>query len=215
MIYPEFILPDGFKQRVGTIYCIGRNYRNHAKEMMAEIPRHPVVFSKGSAAFTQEKVIRLPKGQLVHHELEIVVIIGKSGAEIPEPEAWNYVSGLALGLDLTLREMQAGFKSKGLPWFRSKSFNQSAVITDVQNPDKFRWEQSFWLEINGVRVQEGQSEDMIFSIPQLITDISEFQTLYPGDLIFTGTPEGVGPLHPDTDLVLGLGKNILGRFTTR
>ncbi len=212
---PELLGPDGQSYRVGTIYCIGRNYRNHAREMGASVPEHPVIFSKAASAFTQGPILQLPSQGVVHHELEVVVLIGKAGVDIPESEGWDYVSGLALGLDLTLRDLQSEFKSKRLPWFRSKSFHQSAVVTLFHNPDLKRWEAPFWLEANHHQVQQGRLNEMIFSIPRLIAEISSFSTFYPGDMIYTGTPEGVGPLKPGQELTLGLGNETLGRFTTR
>lgn len=212
---PEVHGPQGRKYRVGILYCIGRNYRKHAQEMDAPVPEHPIVFSKSASAFTTGPDLHLPEGATVHHELEIVALMGKPGRNIPASSAWESVAGLALGLDLTLRDLQAEFKSQGLPWFRSKSFHQSAVLTSVLFPDDPRWEQPFWLEIDNQRVQEGKMEDMLFSIPELIADISEFSAFFPGDMIYTGTPEGVGPLKVGQELRIGIGKDELGRYWIR
>jgi len=183
--------------------------------MDAPVPEHPIVFSKSPAALTQGPDIYLPPEVNVHHELEIVVLIGKPGRNISVTAAEGVIAGLGLGLDLTLRDLQSEFKAKGLPWFRSKSFHQSAVLTSILPANDPRWKENYWLEIDGKRVQEGRMHDMIFPVTELISDISQFSAFFPGDLIYTGTPEGVGPLRVGQELRIGIGKDELGRYWIR
>lgn len=198
-------LASGRQIPVKNIYCVGRNYRAHAKEMDSPEPEEPIFFQKALTALSTDPVIRLPQDRTVHYELEVVVLMGKNGEQIPMKRVMDHVSGLALGLDLTDRSLQSRFKSFGLPWFLSKSFKGSAVVAgDFTEPDNPAWSKPFWLDIDGQRRQEGRLEDMIFPIPNLVTYLSNRIPLLEGDLIYTGTPEGVGELTRGNRLVLGL-----------
>jgi acylpyruvate hydrolase len=181
------------------IICIGRNYADHAKEMNAEVPTVPVFFMKPDTAL-------LKNGQDfyypdftsdLHYECELVYRINKAGKNIQAKFAHKYYSEMTLGIDFTARDLQQECKSKGLPWEISKSFENSAPISDVfQQTDCINPKEiSFELRKNGDVVQQGHSQDMIFSIDEIIAYISRFMTLKTGDLIYTGTPQGVGPVR--------------------
>jgi len=180
------------------IFCIGRNYAEHAQEMDAPKPAEPVVFMKPATSLVAEgQPLVLPKGQgSVHHEMELVVAIGKRGADIPLQAALEYVAGVTLGIDLTLRDVQSRLKQSGQPWELSKSFDGSAAIgkfiawsaqSDIQNIDMF-------CSVNGTLRQQGNTRDMLFPVAKIIAFLSRHWRLLPGDLIYTGTPAGVGPL---------------------
>lgn len=181
---------------VGKIVCLGRNYAAHAKEMNAETPEAPVLFLKPSTAIVHdgERVVVPSFSSDVHHEVEMVVVIGKGGRKIPKHQALEHVGGYAVGLDMTLRDVQAEAKRKGLPWSVAKGFDTSAPISDVTerefvpNPHTL----DITLKVNGIVRQHSNTRNMIFSIEEMIAYISSVFTLEVGDLIFTGTPEGVG-----------------------
>lgn len=181
---------------VGKIVCLGRNYAAHAKEMNAETPEAPVLFLKPSTAIVHDgSSVVIPRfSSELHHEVEMVVVVGKSGTRIPKHEAMEYVYGYAVGLDMTLRDVQSEAKKKGLPWSVAKGFDTSAPLSDavekkhVANPHNL----DITLKVNGVVRQHSNTRNMIFSIEEMIAYISSIFTLEVGDLIFTGTPEGVG-----------------------
>lgn len=182
---------------VEKIFCIGRNYAKHAKELGNAVPEKPVVFMKSKNALLAEgKTIPFPAhGNEMHHEAELVILIGKDGKNIPENEAAGYVAGYGVGLDLTLRDVQSNQKSKGLPWEIAKAFDGSAPLGSfVQKVDDER-NISIKCFVNNELRQDGNTRDMIYSIPYLIHYLSGIFTLEAGDLIFTGTPDGVGPLN--------------------
>jgi len=180
------------------IICIGRNYADHAKEMNAEIPTVPVFFMKPDTAILKNgSDFYYPDfTNDLHYECELVYRIHKAGKNIQAKFAHKYYSEMTLGIDFTARDLQQECKKNGLPWEIAKSFESSAPISDVFqstegiNPKEI----SFELRKNGERVQEGHSHDMIFSIDEIIAYISRFMTLKTGDLIYTGTPQGVGPV---------------------
>jgi 2-keto-4-pentenoate hydratase/2-oxohepta-3-ene-1,7-dioic acid hydratase in catechol pathway len=185
---------------VGKIMCLGRNYREHAKEMQAEVPTEPVVFLKPSTALLPDGgVIRLPSfSRDVHHEVEIVALISEGGRDIPRDKAFDHVGGYAIGLDLTARDVQSAAKKSGLPWAVSKGFDTSAPVSPFirrdRVPDPGRLE--FSLSVNGTARQRGNASDMIFPVDAVVSYLSTVFTLEPGDLIFTGTPEGVAAIAP-------------------
>jgi 2-keto-4-pentenoate hydratase/2-oxohepta-3-ene-1,7-dioic acid hydratase in catechol pathway len=180
---------------VGKIVCIGQNYAAHIKEMKAETPTSPVFFLKPTTALVRnEGEIVLPSiSHDVHHEVELTVLIGKDGKNISPTSALDYVAGYGVGLDMTLRDVQADAKKKGLPWTLAKGFDTSAPISDfvaskhVANPGSL----SLQLSVNGVKRQQSGTNDLIFSVEQLIAYISQFVTLEKGDIMYTGTPQGV------------------------
>lgn len=185
--------------QVGKLLCIGRNYADHAKEMNADIPTEPMIFLKPSTALirSQDVIVIPPQSQEVHHEVELVVLIGKTGKHIPESEAMAYVAGYAVGLDMTARDLQAKAKKAGAPWSVAKGFDTFAPLGEFAPPESVPnpHELSITLRINGEVRQSGRTSDMIFSIPKLIAYASTIFTLEAGDLLYTGTPEGVGAVH--------------------
>jgi 2-keto-4-pentenoate hydratase/2-oxohepta-3-ene-1,7-dioic acid hydratase in catechol pathway len=180
------------------IFCIGRNYSEHMKEMGAPKPSEPVVFMKPATSLVHEREpLVLPKGQgSVHHEMELVVAVGREGKEIQSAQALEYVAGVTLGIDLTLRDLQSKLKQAGQPWELSKSFDGSAPIGTF-----IPWSTDSDIQaiemrccVNGVLRQQGNTRDMLFPVAEIIAFLSGHWRLLPGDLIFTGTPAGVGPL---------------------
>jgi 2-keto-4-pentenoate hydratase/2-oxohepta-3-ene-1,7-dioic acid hydratase in catechol pathway len=182
------------------IICIGRNYVDHAKELGNKIPDEPVIFLKPETAL-------IPKGHPfyypeftndLHFEVELVVKISRNGKKIEERFAHKYYDSVGIGIDFTARDIQSKLKAKGLPWEKAKGWDYSAplskdfiLLNDLKDPNNVH----FGLKKNGEWVQKGQSEDMLFSIDQLIAHVSKYFMLKMGDLIFTGTPAGVGSVE--------------------
>lgn len=189
----------------GKIICIGRNYAKHAAEMSAAIPSEPLIFLKPSSALISsgESIVLPGRSKDVHHEVELVLLIGTAGKEINVDRAIEHVSGYAVGLDMTARDLQAEAKKKGHPWSVSKGFDTFSPLGDfvsaVHIPDPQALEIS--LSVNGEVRQHGTTADMLFSVTELISYCSQIFTLEPGDLIYTGTPEGVGPVFDGDELV--------------
>ncbi len=181
---------------VGKILCLGQNYAAHAKEMRSDIPTKPIIFLKPSSAIISEgeTVVIPPVSHEVHHEVELVVLIGRKGKNIPRETAYDYVEGYGVGLDMTLRDVQREAKSFGQPWAVAKGFDTSAPLsefvsrTSIPNPHSL----TIQLTVNGKDRQHANTRDMIFSIDEVISYLSSIFTLERGDLIYTGTPEGVG-----------------------
>ncbi len=190
----------GEKFRVGKILCLGRNYAEHAREMKAEIPTTPVVFLKPSSALISsgETVIIPPISRELHYEVEMVVVVGKDGRAIPRASALDHVAGYAVGLDMTLRDVQADAKKKGLPWSVAKGFDTSAPVSDAVSRTRVTDPHALilTLKVNGDVRQRASTGEMIFKVEDLISYLSTIFTLERGDLIFTGTPEGVGEVRP-------------------
>lgn len=182
------------------IFCIGKNYDDHIKELGGkQTPDEPVVFMKPVCNIVEPgtTLFHPPHGNELHHEVEVVLSIGKEGKNIPESQALSYISAITLGLDLTLRDVQKKLKTAGLPWERSKSFEQSAPLGVFKKHEGIDLTNlPFTCSINGQLKQKGNTGEMIFPISNLISILSSWWTLRPGDIIFTGTPAGVGPLKP-------------------
>lgn len=180
------------------IICIGRNYADHAREMKNEVPATPVFFMKPeSALVTGNRPFFHPDfSRDVHHEVEVVLKIGKEGKNIAKKGAPRYFSRIGLGIDFTARDLQHKMKEKGLPWEIAKSFDGSAPVSRFLPVKRFEdiHQLPFRLDVNGVTVQEGDTSRMIFSFEALIAYVSRFISLNTGDLLFTGTPAGVGPV---------------------
>jgi acylpyruvate hydrolase len=178
------------------IICIGRNYVDHIHELQNAIPEDPVIFQKPDTALLKEgAAFYLPDfSQDVHHEVEIVVKISKMGKNIDQKFAHKYYDQVGIGIDFTARDLQSKLKTKGLPWELAKAFDGSAPISDFVPKTEFVDMQNinFHLEVNGETRQEGNTSLMLFQIDYIISFISRFFTLKTGDLIFTGTPKGVG-----------------------
>lgn len=193
---------------VGKILCLGRNYPEHAREMKAELPTRPVIFLKPSTALLAERetVVIPPLSHELHYEAEMVVVIGKEGRLIPRERAMDHVEGYAVGLDMTLRDLQSEAKSKGLPWSVAKGFDTSAPVSHVVPKDRVDdpHDLQLTLQVNGSTRQQASTGEMIFHIDEIIAHVSQFFTLERGDLIFTGTPQGVGQARPGDTLVATL-----------
>ncbi|MEY4217419.1 MAG: hypothetical protein RLZZ68_1875 [Bacteroidota bacterium] len=179
------------------IVCIGRNYAEHAAEMKAELPSAPVFFMKPDTALLRDNAFYLPSfTQDLHYECELVVKMDKMGKHIDPEYASNYYSHISLGIDFTARDLQSRCKEKGLPWEMAKAFDNSAVVSDRWLPvHEFPLEKAqFSFYQNDVLKQQASGSEMLFSIDQILAYVSQFITLKTGDLIFTGTPAGVGPV---------------------
>ncbi len=187
------------------IICIGRNYIEHAKELNNRVPAEPVFFMKPeSALLLNNEPFHLPGFSWeIHHEVEVVAKISRTGKAIDEERAGEYYSEIGLGIDFTARDIQKKCKENGLPWEIAKAFDQSAQLgafLEIETlPDRHAI--SFALLKNDVLVQEGNTRDMIFTIDGIIAYVSKFVTLEAGDLVYTGTPAGVGPVRAGDRLV--------------
>jgi acylpyruvate hydrolase len=181
------------------IICIGRNYAEHAKEMKSEVPTEPVFFMKPDTALLKdnEDFYYPEHTKDLHHEVEIVIKISKAGKHIEEKFAHKYYEEIGIGIDFTARDVQAKCKEKGLPWEKAKAFDGSAPIGKFVNKSTFADLNNinFHLDVNGQLRQQGNTKDLIFSFDKVIAYVSKFVTLKTGDLIYTGTPEGVAAVN--------------------
>lgn len=202
---------------VGKAVCVGRNYAAHAKEMNVDVPSEPLLFMKPSTAFRHlEQPIAIPSGQgALHHEVEMLVLIGNTLRCANEEAVHEGITGFGIGLDLTLRDLQSQLKKKGHPWERSKAFDGAAPVSGFIHAKGISMRQKLQLSlaVNGEIRQKSHTGLMLFPIFDLISRISHCFTLEPGDVVFTGTPEGVGPLTSGDTLQLKLG-NILNLNST-
>jgi fumarylpyruvate hydrolase len=194
---------------VRRIFCVGRNYADHVREMGGDPAREaPIFFTKPSDAIVpgQSVVPYPPQTQNLHHEVELVVALHRGGVAIPAEHALQHVFGYAVGNDLTRRDLQHEYRDKGLPWDMSKAFDSSAQLGALCLAEKFGalGEQSIWLKVNGEGRQKSDLSKMIWQVPEIIATLSTFVALQPGDLIYTGTPDGVGPLQRGDTVVAGI-----------
>ncbi len=193
---------------VGKILCIGRNYAEHAKEMQSDIPESPVFFLKPATAIVHSggNVVIPSISKDVYHEVEMTVLMGTGGKNISHDSALKHVAGYGVGLDMTLRDIQDEAKKKGLPWTIAKGFDTSAPISQfvpakkVEDPTTLEIQ----LKVNGAVRQRASTRHLIFSIQDLIAHISQFMTFERGDIIFTGTPEGVAQVKSGDRLLAEL-----------
>ncbi len=207
-MYPKIKFINGETMDFGTMYCIGKNYAKHAAEMGGSVPKDPVVFLKPPAAYVEDggKIIIPSFSDNVHHEVELVVAIGKDCIDVTEDSALDYVVGYAVGIDATLRDVQQEAKDKGKPWATAKGFRTSAPISkfipasEIKNANLFDLE----IKVNGEIRQKGNTKDMERSVETLISYLSKVFTLRKGDVIFTGTPEGVGKMLSGDCIVASL-----------
>ncbi len=181
------------------IICIGRNYAEHAKEMNSAIPTEPVFFLKPDTALIKDnQPFYYPDfSKEIHHEVELVLKISKPGKNIDSKYAHKYYDEIGIGIDFTARDIQSKCKEKGLPWEKAKAFDGSAPIGQFIDKKKLidLDNINFHLTINGIVIQKGNTKDLLFTFDAVIAYVSKFITLKTGDLIFTGTPEGVGPVR--------------------
>ena len=184
---------------VRRIFCVGRNYPEHVREMGGDPSREPpIFFTKPADAIVPPgtDVPYPPRTANLHHEIELVVAIGRAGAAIAVELALGHVFGYAVGNDLTRRDLQAQAKKAGAPWDMAKGFDASAPVSAIRSAAEIGHvgRGRIWLAVNGALRQQADVGDMIWSVPEIIAELSGYCRLAPGDLIFTGTPSGVGPL---------------------
>lgn len=197
----------GQAYRPERVFCIGRNYVDHIQELNNAMPTRPVIFMKpASSLVPANTTLTFPThGQELHQEAELVVLVGKPGRPQTPAEALGYIAGLSLGLDLTLRDVQNELKNKGLPWELAKAFDGSAPIGEQfipYTPDIDLEKITFTCHFNGELRQQGDTSYMMFPIAQQVVAIAQAWELRPGDLIYTGTPAGVGVIRPGDVMVL-------------
>jgi fumarylpyruvate hydrolase len=206
-IFPPALTPSvaiaGSDQRlpVHRIYCIGRNYAEHAREMGMAVDRAtPVFFCKPADAVVADRsqIPYPPATGDLHHEVEMVAALHSGGVQIPAAEALRHVFGYGVGLDLTRRDLQSAAKAKGLPWDTAKAFDRSAPVSALRRASEIGHPQHarLTLDVNGTLRQSTDIADMIFSVADIIHELSKLFELHSGDLIFTGTPAGVAALQP-------------------
>lgn len=196
----EITLPTtGRTVKPGKLLCIGRNYAKHAAEMNSVVLDQPMVFLKPSSALVGDggTVILPERSRDVHHEVELVAVVGRGGKRIPEERALDHVAAYAVGLDMTARDLQAEAKGKGHPWSVAKGFDTFAPLGDLVSASEVSDPQdlAIRLTVNGDVRQQANTRDMIFSVAELIAYCSTIFTLEPGDLLYTGTPEGVSAVE--------------------
>ncbi|MEF8797670.1 MAG: fumarylacetoacetate hydrolase family protein [Salinivenus sp.] len=183
---------------IGKLLCIGRNYADHAAEMERDVPDEPMVFLKPATAVVRSGgTVRLPpQSQNVHHEVELVAVIGTEGRNLSAATALDHVAGYAVGLDMTARDLQDEAKAQRHPWSVAKGFDTFAPLGPLVSAEAVGDPQALTLRLrrNGVTQQEASTQDMIFSVAELVAYCSQIFTLTPGDLLYTGTPSGVGPV---------------------
>jgi acylpyruvate hydrolase len=180
------------------IVCIGRNYADHIAELGNERPDHPVIFMKPDTAILRnnEPFYHPTFSKEIHHEVELLLKIKKEGKSISKEFAHKYYDEIGLGIDFTARDIQNQLKGKGQPWERAKAFNGSAPISEFISKEGFDITNiNFELKVNGETRQKGNSQMMLWPVDELVSYVSQFFTLKTGDIIFTGTPKGVGPVH--------------------
>lgn len=201
---------------IRNIYCIGRNYADHAKELGNKVEDNPVVFSKPNTALIQADEIILPDfSKDIHFEVELVIRVSKKCYQVTKESANEYFDAVAIGLDLTARDLQTDLKNKKLPWLLSKGFKNSCYISEFIDKTKFSEEINFGLLLNDKVVQSGNTNDMIFNFNDIISFISQFIELDVGDVIFTGTPSGVGKLTTNDRLKLLINKDIISELNVK
>lgn len=195
------------------IFCIGRNYAQHNKEMHSPRPVEPVIFMKPVTSLVREgQPLKLPRERgAVHHEMELVLLLGREATNVVPAEAQACVAGVTLGIDLTLRDLQNKLKDAGQPWELAKAFDGSAALGRITE-----WPAAFDLQaldmrctVNNALRQQGNTRDMLFPVTEIIPFLSRHWRLLPGDLVYTGTPAGVGPLVPGDRIELqaeGIGR---------
>ncbi|MCK4364866.1 MAG: fumarylacetoacetate hydrolase family protein [Thermoplasmatales archaeon] len=207
----NYIFKDGVKRNItiGKLVCLARTYKKHAEEMNSEVTEDPVLFLKpaSSVIFNGESIVVPKISKCLHHEVELGVVIGKKCKNVSKKDALDHVLGYLLALDITARDIQSETKKKGWPWSIAKGFDTFAPISDVvlkkDAPDPNSLDIS--LKVNGEIKQSSNTNNMVFSVERIIEFISQIMTLEPGDLIMTGTPEGVGEIKTGDVLEAELG----------
>ncbi len=184
--------------RVGKLVCLGRNYSEHIRELGNEVPERPVIFIKPATSIVGdgEAVVIPPYSRDCHHEVELAVLIGRKGKDVPEERAMDLVAGYGVAIDMTLRDVQGDLKKKGLPWEIAKGFDTSCPLSSFVPADRVADPHALRLRlaVNGTPRQDASTASMMRRIPAIIHEISQIFTLEEGDILLTGTPEGVGPV---------------------
>ncbi len=207
----NYIFKDGVKRdiTIGKLICLARSYKKHAQEMNSDIPKEPVIFLKpASSVIFNGDNIKIPKmSKCIHHEVELGIVIGEKCKNILKKDAMDYVFGYLVALDITARDIQSEFKKKGWPWTIAKSFDTFSPISEVVLKENVTSPQNLdiSLKVNGEVKQNSNTSFMIFSIEKIIEFISKVMTLERGDLIMTGTPEGVDEIFKGDMLEAKLG----------
>ncbi|MCC5914387.1 MAG: fumarylacetoacetate hydrolase family protein [Balneolaceae bacterium] len=207
-----FRIPGFEHLSFGSIFCVGRNYAKHAAEMNSDIPEEPIIFLKPrSSLIIEDDTIRIPNiSSNVHHEVELAIVIGEKADRISEAEASSVIAAYGVALDITARDIQSDAKNKGLPWSLAKGFRTFSPVgnlipftdsTDLPNLE-------IRVSVNDEVRQNGNTSDMLFSVERIISYISEYFTLWPGDLILTGTPEGVSQILPGDRIRASIGDEL-------
>ena len=207
-----------FARASAKALCAGRNYVAHARELNNPLPAKPFFFLKPSSTFLPfngapfggdsgtPNLVEFPSANELHHELELSVVIGTKARKVDEASALDYVEGYCISLEMTLRDEQSVMKEKRLPWTSAKAFDTSLALGHMIPADRIRDPSTLqiWMTVDGTTTQEGPTSNMIFSVPRLIADASRLMTLYPGDIICSGTPEGVGRVLPGQVMRAGI-----------
>jgi len=209
----KYKFTNGSELEVGTMYCVGKNYSKHAAEMGDKPSKEPVIFMKPPTAYAQNgDEIYIPDiSKLPHHEVELIAVIGKECRNINRKDAVKHIAGYGVGIDLTLRDLQNDAKKKGLPWAIAKGFAQSAPASEIIPAARYGDETpdfELTLEINGEIKQKANTKDMTRRLDELIEYLSKIFILEPGDCVFTGTPEGVGPVKSGDKLIAMLNDEV-------
>ena len=204
MRYYQFESSSEENLSIGKLVCLAQTYKKHADEMKSTPAKEPVLFLKpaSSVIFSGESIVLPQMGHQFHHEVEVGVIIGKTVKSIQVEDALDAIKGYAICLDITARDIQSQAKKQGLPWTIAKGFDTFAPLSSVIPSDKVKHPNAlaFSLKVNNVLKQQGNTSDLLWSIEEIISYISQIMTLEPGDIILTGTPEGVGEIHPGDTL---------------
>jgi acylpyruvate hydrolase len=193
---------------IGKIVCVGRNYAEHAKELGNEVPEKPVVFLKPASAiiFTGDEIKYPPISKEMHHEVELVLLIGNKIKDASLEDAEKAIASYGVGLDMTLRDVQSKLKSKGHPWTIAKCFDTSAVLSEfvLKDDHNLTLDEEIFLTVNDEERQRDKLNKMIFKPAELVQYLSSLMTLDQGDLIFTGTPKGVGKVNEGDQIKAGI-----------
>ncbi len=209
----KYKFTDGLEVEVGTMYCVGKNYSKHAAEMGDKPSKEPVIFMKPPTAYAQNgSEIYIPNiSKLPHHEVELIAVIGKECRNINRTDAIKHIAGYGVGIDLTLRDLQNDAKKNGLPWTVAKGFARSAPISEIipatNYGDKIP-DFELTLKVNDEIKQKTNTKDMTRRLDKLIEYLSKIFILEPGDCVFTGTPEGVGPVKSGDILSANLSNEV-------
>ncbi len=194
--------------KIGKVICLSRSYKAHAVEMGSAVPDNPEFFLKPSTSIirNREHIILPKESEEVHHEVELAVVIGKGGKNIPKDAAMNHVLGYTVFIDVTARDIQSRAKKAGKPWSAAKGFDTFAPMSDIMPKDrvKNKHDLNIWLKVNGEMRQMSNTGKMIFTIEEIIEHISTIMTLEPGDVIAMGTPEGVSRIVAGDEIEAGV-----------